>query len=630
MLDNPLIFVGNYDNMLRSKQLSTEGYLIKQLPKATVFVNTELVVVHASDRWISDFGLEDRTVLGKSLSQLFGSLSTDWQKVLDACLKGDSGSSGTERYIDQDKTEHWFQWMNIPWYDEKENVIGVIIQTEDITKQVRNDLKYEKLELLLKTCSEIAKIGGWEYNAVKDKLFWSDITKVIHEVPDDYIPDIDSSMNFYKEGYSRNTMAMAIDRAMTHGTPWSEKIQLNTVSGKEIWVLSGGKPIFKGGKYIGLVGTFQDITEQVNSENKTKESERLLRTVVDNLPLNVYIKDLKSRKILVNKAECDFLDVESPLELLGKNDFEFYDKATAEATIAEDRMILDTQKPVIGQESICVKKNGEVTTFLTSKIPLSGDDGMAYGLLGISLDISDLKQKEQELRDLINVTAVQNKKLVNFAHIVSHNLRSHTANFSMLLDFLVMEKNEEEKKNIIKMLVEASDNLLETLDNLNEVVAITTNVNQKKEPVNLNEKIHLVERNLSAFLKNNNAKIINKISDDTVIRVIPSYLESILMNFITNSVKYKDPFRDPIIELSTKKTGDYTVLTIEDNGLGIDLKKYGDKLFGMYKTFHTNSDARGIGLYITKNQIEAMNGKIITCSEVGKGTIFNIYFNEKN
>ncbi|MBT8312250.1 MAG: ATP-binding protein, partial [Flavobacteriaceae bacterium] len=75
---------------------------------------------------------------------------------------------------------------------------------------------------------------------------------------------------------------------------------------------------------------------------------------------------------------------------------------------------------------------------------------------------------------------------------------------------------------------------------------------------------------------------------------------------------------------------DYTVLKITDNGLGIDLDKYGEKLYGMYKTFHDKPDARGIGLYITKNQIEAMNGKIAVESEVGKGTTFNIYFNEKN
>lgn len=102
------------------------------------------------------------------------------------------------------------------------------------------------------------------------------------------------------------------------------------------------------------------------------------------------------------------------------------------------------------------------------------------------------------------------------------------------------------------------------------------------------------------------------------------------MNFITNAVKYSSPERKPIIKLSSTSQNGYTIVSIEDNGLGIDLKKYGSKLFGMYKTFHTNKDAKGMGLYIAKNQIEAMGGKVMVCSEVGKGTIFNIYFNEKN
>ena len=324
------------------------------------------------------------------------------------------------------------------------------------------------------------------------------------------------------------------------------------------------------------------------------------------------------------------MGTEDPEELIGKTDFDLFDEKVAQISKEEDLFVMNSLQPVLGRERITIKKNGEVTTFLTSKIPLKGSDGKANGLVGISLDISDLKQKEEELRDLINVTSQQNKKLINFAHIVSHNLRSHTANFSMLLDFLVNEQDEDEKNNIIRMLTEASDNLLETLENLNEVVAISTNLNLEKKPINLNNKIATVEQNLAAFLKNNNATIINEISDTVHVKVIPAYMESILMNFITNAVKYKDPERDPEIRLSSKSNGNYTILSIADNGLGIDLKKYGDKLFGMYKTFHNNSDARGIGLYITKNQIEAMNGKIITCSEIGKGTTFNIYFNEKN
>ncbi|MBT8183961.1 MAG: PAS domain-containing sensor histidine kinase, partial [Eudoraea sp.] len=476
--------------------------------------------------------------------------------------------------------------------------------------------------------SEIAKIGSWEYNHKEDKLYWCRTTKKIHELPEDYEPDLDKAILYFKEGYSRNTVSMALFNALENGQAWREKLQLVTATGKEIWVIAAGRPLFHNGVYQGLIGTFQDITDYVISESKTKESEKLLRTVIDSLPLNVYIKDLASRKVLVNKSECDYLGVDDPEELLGKSDFDLYDKEIAQISRDEDLEVMEFQKPILARETTNIKKDGTSTTFLTSKIPLNGENNKAYGLLGISLDISDLKQKEEELRDLINVTSLQNKKLINFAHIVSHNLRSHSANFSMLLDFLVREEDEKERDKILQMLTEASDGLLETLENLNEVVAISTNTNIEKEPVNLCKIIEKVEQSLAGYLHTNKADIINEIQKNSTLKVIPAYMESILMNFITNAVKYKHPERDPVIRLSLTEKENQSVLVIEDNGMGIDLNKYGDKLFGMYKTFHDNPDARGIGLYITKNQIEAMNGKVIACSEVGEGTTFKIYFNE--
>ena len=180
------------------------------------------------------------------------------------------------------------------------------------------------------------------------------------------------------------------------------------------------------------------------------------------------------------------------------------------------------------------------------------------------------------------------------------------------------------------MLTDTSDNLSETLENLNEVVDINTNTNIQTKPINLYSKINDLEQDLSEFLQNNKASIVNNISNQIEVNVVASYIDNILMNFITNAVKYKDPERNPVVILSTTIENGYTVLSIEDNGLGIDLKKYGDKLFGMYKTFHDHTDSKGIGLYITKNQIQAMKGKVTVSSKVGVGTTFNIYFNEKN
>ena len=96
-------------------------------------------------------------------------------------------------------------------------------------------------------------------------------------------------------------------------------------------------------------------------------------------------------------------------------------------------------------------------------------------------------------------------------------------------------------------------------------------------------------------------------------------------NIISNSIRYKHPSRKPVININLVEENNVKILEIADNGIGIDLARNGDKIFGMYKTFSNNADSRGIGLFITKNQIDAMGGSISVESELNKGTKFKIY-----
>lgn len=616
--------------MLKKSKISSANYLIRQLPRATAFINNDLEIVYVSDKWVNLFDFTNDVVVGKTLDTLFENSNKEWQKTIKRFVTGGISEVAISLYINSEKEEKSFEIQNIPWHDGYENVIGTILQIEDVTQKVINEEKLKKLEIISEDISSISEIGYWEYNLVKDKLTWCERTRSIHEIDDDYTPNIIDATAFYKNGYSRNTISMIVNKAIANKTSFSEKLQLVTAKGNEIWVTCSGKPIYKYGKFTGLIGTIQNINELTLKETKTKENEYLLRTLIDNLPLNIYIKDLDSKRILVNKAEIQFNCLSHEDELLGKDDFEFYDKETATKQRKEDLMVMHDLKPIISREMNYTMKCGNATTFLTSKIPLVGSDGKAYGFVGINMDISNLKQKEHELRNLIDVTSLQNEKLINFAHIISHNLRSHSANFSMLIDFLIHEKDKEEKERIIQMLLSSSNNLLDTLENLNEVVDINTNTNLKKKEIFINTALTKVQQNLSVFLKVNKVNIINDIPPTTKINVVPSYVESILTNLITNSIKYRSEEKTPTIEISCHIEGKYTVLTIKDNGIGIDLEKYGEKIFGMYKTFHNNKDARGIGLYMTKNQIEAMNGKITVESEINKGTTFKLFFNEEN
>jgi signal transduction histidine kinase len=228
---------------------------------------------------------------------------------------------------------------------------------------------------------------------------------------------------------------------------------------------------------------------------------------------------------------------------------------------------------------------------------------------------------------LTSTITEQNKRLLNFSHIVSHNLRSHTSNIESLINLIEISEDENERNEMLGLLKSVSETLSQTMDNLNEVVSIQTNIDQVVEPLNLCKHINKTLEVLHNQISKHEAVITNSVADATTVYFNPAYLESVLLNFISNSIRYKHPGRKPEIFLRSYAENNYIVLEIKDNGIGIDLKKNGKKLFGLYKTFTNNIESRGIGLFISKNQVDAMKGKIEVESTINEGTTFKIYFN---
>jgi len=255
------------------------------------------------------------------------------------------------------------------------------------------------------------------------------------------------------------------------------------------------------------------------------------------------------------------------------------------------------------------------------------DKGKAVRAVGIHKDITLLKEKELELANTINIIGSQNHRLSNFAHIVSHNLRSHASNLKMVLN-LLKEAEEDEKPEMLEHMEAISDGLSITIAHLKELVEIQFEIKTIKEPLNLRHYLKNILTILHNEITKNGVTIEVNIPLDVTVNYNPAYLESILLNFTTNAIKYSSTKRKPMLSYDFEIIEGQKVLSISDNGLGIDLKKHKNSLFGMYKTFHKHQNSRGIGLFITKNQIEAMGGKVEVTSEVNKGTTFKIYFNE--
>lgn len=256
--------------------------------------------------------------------------------------------------------------------------------------------------------------------------------------------------------------------------------------------------------------------------------------------------------------------------------------------------------------------------------PVFDNDGNCSKFIAIGRDVTASAEKEIELKNILEFTSQQNNKLLNFAHIVSHNIRSHTSNLLMVLDVIENTDDMVEKLSFIDMFKEATEKLSETIENLNEMITIKKNVNIKKTIINLKTEIEKITEPLK-----NQITIRNNIPDTLNLNVIPVYLENILQNLLSNAIKYKSPQRAPQLEINHEIKDGFHIINFKDNGLGINIEKNKHKLFGMYKTFHGNEDAKGIGLFIVKNQIEVMKGKIEVESQEGLGSTFKLYFNEK-
>ncbi|WPV64216.1 ATP-binding protein [Chitinophaga sp. LS1] len=225
-------------------------------------------------------------------------------------------------------------------------------------------------------------------------------------------------------------------------------------------------------------------------------------------------------------------------------------------------------------------------------------------------------------RNLLN----QNQQLEDFAHITSHNLRAPIANLKALMQLHNHSDEEEEKIEYLGMLESVINKTDETLNDLVNVVQIRKETDIQQEVISFEERLEYVLHVLMQEVNQSGLRITTDFQEASMIRFPRIYLDSILQNLITNAIRYRMPDVPPTLHFSSRKEKGMITLTAEDNGMGIDMNRFGSKLFGFRKTFHKNADAKGIGLFITKTQVEAMGGSISAESRPGWGTKFIITF----
>ena len=260
------------------------------------------------------------------------------------------------------------------------------------------------------------------------------------------------------------------------------------------------------------------------------------------------------------------------------------------------------------------------------KIIERDDQGRPKRIIGTHLDITQRKEDELAKVKSLKLIHEKNNKLNNFAHIVTHNLKSHSANFENLLEFYDEAETNEERDELMAHLKTVSQSLTKTISNLNDIVSIQNNKSNERQNLNVYEYVNNAIMLLEVEIYKSKAKIINNVDPSIYINFNPAYLESVFQNLLSNAIKYKHQDRAPYIILDSAITKDKIIITIQDNGLGIDMEKFGKEVFKLYRTFHYNENSEGVGLYLIKNHIETFNGTIELKSKVNVGSQFTIKF----
>jgi PAS domain S-box-containing protein len=284
--------------------------------------------------------------------------------------------------------------------------------------------------------------------------------------------------------------------------------------------------------------------------------------------------------------------------------------------------------------------SGKLDSYQTEKQFVRSDGKLIWGLMNVSL-LQDMEENElyiistiQDItsRKLLERTLYMknvelektNNHLDNFVYAIAHDLRSPIANLKQISELLLMKPSA--KDPLFEKLKITVDRLDRTASGLIKIIDAQKSDDNQIRAISFSEKMKMIEEELENIILESRACIEQKFEVDGIVYIEP-YLESIMRNLIQNALKYAHPNRVPNIRITSYRESAYVVFSVQDNGIGINLKKVGLRLFRPFKRFTSIASGHGIGLHLVKSMVEKNNGSIRVFSKPGKGTTFQVYLN---
>ncbi|UKJ08710.1 PAS domain-containing sensor histidine kinase [Solitalea lacus] len=400
------------------------------------------------------------------------------------------------------------------------------------------------------------------------------------------------------------------------------ELKLKRKDGTEVPVEINSK-LLDDGRFQSII---RDITERKKAEEALQKSEANLHAILDATYTGYILVDKAFKVISYNHSAVKFVKLERDKEIkVGDNLIDYFlkDRQVESAKLLNDVL----QGKRINYESEYPQADGSIHCYEVQMFPISNQNNKIFGVVLGLTDITKRKKAELDRQHITDDLLQRNKDLEQFAYIVSHNLRGPVASMLGISEILHSPYvTKEEKDQLEQFLFSSVQKLDEIIKDLNQVVQVKRGITEKKERVYLASLVEDIKSTIQNLLQNGDIEIRTNFSQIGKLTTFRSYLYSIFYNLISNSIKFKKPHKKQLIEISSENYKDKIELKFRDEGVGIDLEKYSQQLFGLYNRFHLNTEGKGMGLFMVKTQVEILGGKIYVESEPNVGTTFLLEF----
>ncbi|HTA27033.1 MAG TPA: PAS domain-containing protein [Bacteroidia bacterium] len=507
---------------------------------------------------------------------------------------------------------------------------------QDITSAKLAEKKLLQSQVHLLASQRIANIGSWEIDlsgaedARECPIFWSDQTYRIYGLlPNEFPITFDIAINIVHPE-DRGMLLKKFNDAKEKSKTYNVEYRIVRPDGSERIVHTRAEVMRDriSGKATKMIGTMQDITEHVEEEETLQKSEANLRTIFDNTEATYVLINSDLKIVSFNKSALVSFNTETGKSLkTGESILDFIVEDRKQRAAEMYKRVFDGEQ--FRLEDNYIQKDGKKLWYHMQLLPVYGKGNKVLNMLIHLRNITQQKEAEKEREKITTDLIQRNKDLEQFSYIISHNLRLPVANILGLVNnFTIHKLPAAEQKEIISAIYISTRRLDDVVMDLNKILDIKNGECESKQQVKFSDVLNDTQVGLGYLIKKENAIIESDFSEVNELLTVKSYMSSIFYNLILNSIKFRQPALTPRIIIKCIKSENKIILTFCDNGLGIDMAKNSDGLFGLYKRFHSHENGKGMGLFMVKAQVESLGGNITVRSEVNRGTCFIIEFEQ--